>query len=123
MGKWPFEMLAKLRLNNEKASDDRSFFSPVGTLPNSRGKKTSSRKLHEGRRMNSSTDIDIFDFCENDYNSAGNSHFWAGSNFHIFANFGPSRTNDGALELSDRAGVIFAPLVEGRNNYKKIIIC
>ena len=38
------------------------------------------------------------------YNSAGNSHFWAWSNFNIFANFDPLMANDGSLKLSQRGG-------------------
>ena len=53
------------------------------------------------------------------YNSAGNTVFYARSNFNSFANFGPSMTNDGELESLHQGEVVFAHLAGGRDNYKK----
>ena len=39
------------------------------------------------------------DFLENNHNLAGNTDFWARSNFNSFTNFAPSMTNNGALAL------------------------
>ena len=62
----------------------------------------------------------MFDFCENDYNSTGNSHFWAWSNFNIFANFGLLMTNNGALALSHQGKFVFCHLTWGRHNHRNI---
>ena len=56
------------------------------------------------------------------YNLAGNSHFWAWSNFNSFANFGPLKANDCALKSPDQGGVIFANLARGWNNYKNRLL-
>ena len=61
----------------------------------------------------------MFDVRENDYDSAGNRHFGAGSDSSSFASVGPSKTNDGALKSSDQAGVMFAHLAGGRHKLQK----
>ena len=52
--------------------------------------------------------MEISDFRENDYNSAGNSYFWAWPKFNIFANFDPLMANDGLLKCLSKADSIRA---------------
>ena len=59
-----------------------------------------------------------FNFCENDYNLAVNTHFWTWSNSNIFANFGSLWKNDGTLQSSHQGGSIYCHLAGGKNNYK-----
>ena len=81
-----------------------------------------SKKSLQGAKKKINSVSKIFDFCKKYYNSAGTSHFWAWSNFNSFANFGPLKTNDGVLKLSDQGRVIFAHLAGGRNNYKNQLL-
>ena len=53
MGKRAFKILAELFLKNDKASDDQSFFPQWARYQPPGEKKKSSRKLNEGRRINS----------------------------------------------------------------------
>ena len=117
MRKWAFEILAELFLKNE-VSGDRTF-SFQWVRCHSPGEKQFTEKLFEGRRNNSWTEIEIFDFHENDYNLASNTHFWARSKFNNFVNLQSLMANDGWLKSSDQAEVIFGYLAGGRDNHKK----
>ena len=50
-------------------------------------------------------------------NTTGNSHFWAWSNFNIFANFDLLMANDGLLNLSRQAEFVLGFFEGGRYNY------
>ena len=108
------------RIHSQKREGLRQpdLFYPVRTLPQSWAKKVSPRKLFEGQRINSQTEINFFGFRENDYNSAVKTHFWAWSRFNRYANFDPLRTNDGAFESPHQGKFNFSHLTGSRNNYK-----
>ena len=73
------------------------FFQGLRLLPMRSLKKVEQeRSTRDGEKIKSVSKI--FDFRENDYNSAENTDFWARSNFKSFRNFGPLMTNDGVLE-------------------------
>ena len=95
-----------------------SLFYPLCTLPRYLSEKVSPRKLFEGRRNNSYTAREFFNFRENDYNSAVNIHFWAWSNFNIFANFDPLMANDGTLK-SSRPEICFRSSSRGQTQLQK----
>ena len=61
-------------------------------------KKNEQESSSRGEEKN--TVSKFFDFRENDYNSAVNTHFWAMSKFNKIANFYPLMANDGSLESS-----------------------
>ena len=90
MGRFYFSGFRKAR--------DVQIFSGAPVATNAVPEKSGARKIHEGRRKKINSVSEIFDFRENDYNSAENTDFWARSNFNSFSNFGPLMTNDGALE-------------------------
>ena len=63
----------------------------------------------------------MFNFRENDYNSAVNTHFWARSKFNSIANFDPLMANDGSLESFAKESSFWA-FLQGADTITKILI-
>ena len=101
---------------NQKAPDDRSFF------PNANTAKLLGKKGHRESASRGEKKINaiskFFNFRNNDYNLAVNTHFWTWSNFNSFAKFVPLMTNDGGLESSYQGEFVLGLLAGGRHNFK-----
>ena len=83
-------------------------------------KEFEQEKFLQGAKKKINTISKKISFCEDDYNLAVNTHFWAWSNFNIFANFVPLMANNGALESSHQGEFVLDLLAGGRHNLKII---
>ena len=81
-----------------------------------------SKKAQQGAKKEIKAVSKIFDFCKNDYNLAGNTHFWAWSKFNSFANIDPLMANGGALKMWDQGGIVLGLLAGGRHNYESKLL-
>ena len=122
MGKWVFKILAELFLKNERASDDRTFFTQCVRYHNPEVKKFRQESFSRSEETIHKLESKFSIFAKNDYNSAVNTHFWACSKYNSFANFDPLMVNDGALELSHQGGFTLGLLAGGRHKYKNKLL-
>ena len=118
MGKWALEIWAELFLKNEKTPDDQIFSGAPFAKYHCRPWKSWARKLFEGQKNNLYTVCQIFNFCENDYNSAENTKFLARSILFISANFVLSAKKMARWNRDTRGSSFLAIYILVRNNYK-----
>ena len=112
MGKWavPCEEVLFPRLKKVPVVH---IFQGVRLLP-MRSLKKNSKKVLEGRRKKYILSRFCFDFYENDYNFAVNTHFWARLKFNSIADFDPLMANDGSFKSWDQAEFVLGLLVLNR---------
>ena len=99
-GEIGIQKFSRIARQKEKVSDARTVFTQCIRCHSPGVKRFHQESSSRGEKTIHILLAFFFNFRENDYNSAINTHFWAWSNFNIFANFDPFMANDSALKSS-----------------------